>query len=476
MDFGHDGGLRQIGPYRLIRQLGSGGMGRVYLGRSRGGRAVAVKVVHAELAGDAEFRRRFAAEVAAARQVGGFYTAQVVDADTDADPPWLATAYIAGPSLAEAVTEHGPLPVTAVRVLGAGLAEGLAAIHGSGLVHRDLTHRNVILADDGPRVIDFGIAKALDTVHLSTRVIGTPGFMSPEQARAGEIGPESDVFSLGCVLTYAATGTGPFGGGRAEIVVYRIVHEEPDLGGVPADIAGLLRACLAKNPAHRPTLDEVLDHLELPATGITTAGWLPSNVTAMIDERGALIRIPSSAPQASGPTRVEHRVAAPPRLSHPVAEPGGGARQSIGHPAQAAPATVRAAITLALLCLPGLLAMIVWLTDRVEYSSLPVALMWANLVVSVTEAVVLTTGALLLSRRRRAGRWMIAITGGTTALHGLSASAQYLLMSGDLLPPYVWTLIFVASPLTAVAAAAAALTALLPSTGRWCHRPSGLRV
>jgi len=209
---------RQVGAYRLDRRLGGGGMGQVYLGRSRSGRPVAVKLVRPELADDAGFRSRFALEVEAARRVGGFYTAQVVDADPDDDPPWLVTAYIPGPSLQQAVEEHGPLPVEAITVLGAGLAEGLAAIHTCGLVHRDFKPSNVILAEDGPRVIDFGIARALDaTSHtLSRVVVGTPSFMSPEQARGHEIGRPSDVFSLGLVLAFATTGHSPFGTGPAQ--------------------------------------------------------------------------------------------------------------------------------------------------------------------------------------------------------------------------------------------------------------------
>ncbi|MEU6782749.1 serine/threonine-protein kinase [Nonomuraea angiospora] len=466
MDPVRDGDPRRIGPYRLIGQLGSGGMGRVFLGRSRGGRAVAVKVVHAELAGDAEFRRRFAAEVEAARRVGGFYTAEVIDADADADPPWLATAYIPGPSLAEAVTGHGPLPSAAVRVLGAGLAEGLAAIHSTGLIHRDLTHRNVILADDGPRVIDFGIAKALDTVHLSTRVIGTPGFMSPEQARAGQIGPESDVFSLGCVLAYAATGTGPFGGGRADLVVYRVVHEEPDLGGVPADLAPLLRACLAKSPADRPRLDDVLDRLETPDAAATR--WLPPDITAMITDRRTAIRT-LTRPGDPGPPKPPARAPEPPGPS--ARHAGEAERPAAASEHDGGAAT--AAATLALLCLPGLLAMVFQAAALLLDPGPPVWLMLANVMVGVAEAVVLATGALLLFRRHAAGRWMIAVTGGAVALHGMSASMQYLLTGGRLtLETPVSVLIFVIAPLTALAAAGAMLMALLPSTGRWCLRRS----
>ncbi|GAA4095761.1 serine/threonine-protein kinase [Actinomadura miaoliensis] len=279
------GDPRQVGPYRLERRLGGGGMGQVFLGRSPGGRPVAVKVVRPELAGDAAFRRRFAMEGEAARRVGGFYTAQVVDADPHADPPWLVTAFVPGPSLLQAVQEDGPLPARTLGVLGAGLAEGLAAIHRAGLVHRDLKPGNIILAADGPRVIDFGIVRALDAAHTSTAVLGTPGFMSPEQARGLDVGPPSDVFALGSVLTFAATGSGPFGTGSAEAIVYRIVHQEPDLTGLPAHLAGLVRACLAKDPEQRPRLAQILDSLAaVPSAPSDSGGWLPPTVTALISQ------------------------------------------------------------------------------------------------------------------------------------------------------------------------------------------------
>ncbi|MCO6005984.1 serine/threonine protein kinase [Actinoallomurus purpureus] len=276
------GDPRQVGAYPLLGRLGGGGMGQVFVGRSRGGRLVAVKLVRPELADDRRFRLRFAEEVAAARRVGGFYTAPVVDADPDADPPWLVTAFIAGPSLQQAIEAHGPLPAQAVGVLGAGLAEGLAAIHNVGLVHRDLKPGNIILAADGPRVIDFGIARALDATHASTTVLGTPGFMSPEQASGLRVGPPSDVFALGSVLTFAATGYGPFGAGSAEAIVYRVVHHDPDLTRLPAHLTGLISGCLAKKPEERPGLTEILDRLALPAGKGGT--WLPPAVTTMISE------------------------------------------------------------------------------------------------------------------------------------------------------------------------------------------------
>src|ERR1700722_4227915 len=244
-----------VGPYRLLGRLGAGGMGGVYLGRSPGGRLVAVKVIRPELAADQGFRTRFAREAAAARTVSGIFTAPVVDADTEAPQPWLATAYVPGPSLAEAVDQRGPLPPGVVLTLGAGLTEGLQAIHAAGLVHRDLKPSNVLLADDGPRVIDFGISRAAEATALTRTglVVGSPGFMSPEQATGDEVGPPSDMFCLGAVLTFAATGHGPFGTGSTAALIYRIVHGPPMLDGVPAEIRTVAERCLAKDPGERPT-------------------------------------------------------------------------------------------------------------------------------------------------------------------------------------------------------------------------------
>jgi hypothetical protein len=265
-----------IGPYRLRGRLGAGGMGQVYLGLSPGGRAVAVKVIRAELAQDPEFRARFQREVAVARQVSGLYTAPVLDADTSGPAPWLATAYVPGPSLADAVTRHGPLPAASVLMLAAGLAEALSAIHSAGVVHRDLKPANVLLADDGPRVIDFGISRAAEASSLTHTglVVGSPGFMSPEQAEGLETGPSSDIFSLGAVLTFAATGRGPFGSGSTPAQVYRVVHDAPELDLVPAEIRPLIARCLAKDPAGRPTAADLLAGAAYPAQD-----WLPEPVT-----------------------------------------------------------------------------------------------------------------------------------------------------------------------------------------------------
>ncbi len=259
-----------IGPYRLRGRLGAGGMGRVYLGLSPGGRAVAVKVIRAELAQDPEFRARFRREVAVARTVSGLYTAPVLDADTDGDEPWLATAYVPGPSLADAVTRHGPLPAASVLMLAAGLAEALSAIHGAGIVHRDLKPANVLLAADGPRLIDFGISRAAEASALTHTglVVGSPGFMSPEQAEGREVGPASDVFSLGAVLAFAATGQGPFGSGSTPALVYRVVHNQPDLDLVPAGIRAVVERCLSKDPGARPTAAALLAGAAYPVAGL----------------------------------------------------------------------------------------------------------------------------------------------------------------------------------------------------------------
>ncbi len=235
-------------------------MGQVFLGVSPGGRRVAVKVIRAEYAEDERFRQRFAREVEAARRVGGFHTAQVVDADPNADSPWLVTAFIPGPSLQQVVAERGPLDPDAVRRLAAGLAEGLAAIHASGLVHRDLKPGNAIMASDGPRIIDFGIARATDATVLTSHnvVVGTYAYMPPEQVLGQPSGPPGDVFSLGCVLAYAATGRGPFDATSIPAIVHRVLHDEPDLSALPHDLRNLIAACLAKDPAQRPTLDTLM--------------------------------------------------------------------------------------------------------------------------------------------------------------------------------------------------------------------------
>jgi len=268
---------REIGPYRLLGQLGSGGMGQVFLGMSAGGRPIAVKVIRTELATDPDFRARFRREVAAAQKVSGLFTALVVDADLDCPVPWLATAYVAGPSLTEAVRGHGPLPVRSVLALTAGLTEGLDAIHAAGVVHRDLKPSNVLLAEDGPRVIDFGISEAAEASAVAGAdvLIGSPGYMSPEQVLGADIGPASDIFSLGSVLTFAATGTGPFGAGSHAALMYRLVNSRADLDSVPGELRSLVASCLAKQPGDRPTARQLLAEVGAlqPAPG-----WLAASI------------------------------------------------------------------------------------------------------------------------------------------------------------------------------------------------------
>ncbi|GAA3091462.1 hypothetical protein GCM10017562_73290 [Streptomyces roseofulvus] len=295
-----------IGPYRLIARLGAGGMGLVYLGRSDLGRTVAVKVVQAEHAQHAEFRRRFAREVAAARRVGGAWTADVLDADTDAAVPWVATQYIPGPDLTSVVArDFGPLPEHSVRTLANRLALALQAVHDAGLIHRDLKPSNVLVTVDGPRVIDFGIARAMDgltgdSLHTRTgMLIGSPGFMSPEQVRGLDLTPASDVFCLGALLVYAATGRLLFGATDTGLNahLFRIAEEEPDLTGVPDTLLDLVRACLHKDPAQRPTPQEVAAR-----TATDQAGeWLPGAVLAQLGRRAAhLLDYAPAAPTAPG--------------------------------------------------------------------------------------------------------------------------------------------------------------------------------
>ncbi|MFH8621739.1 PQQ-binding-like beta-propeller repeat protein [Streptomyces vietnamensis] len=255
---------REAGPYALVARLGAGGMGAVYLGRSSGGRTVAVKMVRPDLALDGAFRDRFRHEVAAARRVSGAFTAPVVDADPDARTPWMATAFVVGVSLHRAVGTHGPLPEDALRMLTAGLAEALAGIHSARVIHRDLKPANVLLALDGPHVIDFGIARATDGTALTSTgsVIGSAPYMSPEQALGQHLTPASDVFSLGTTVAFAACGESPFGDGASAAVLFRVVHTEPDLSAVPASVRPLIERCLDKDPERRPSPREVIAYVE----------------------------------------------------------------------------------------------------------------------------------------------------------------------------------------------------------------------
>jgi serine/threonine protein kinase len=345
-----------VGPYRLLGRLGAGGMGQVYLGKSPGGRLVAIKLIRPELADERGFRARFASEISAAKNVSGIYTAAVVDADAETELPWMATVYVPGPSLTDAVEEDGPLPVTSVIALAAGLAEALAAIHRVGLVHRDLKPSNVLLATDGPRVIDFGISLALERSMMTATgmVMGSPGFMSPEQARGRrEVGGPTDVFSLGAVLAYAATANNPFGGGPTPALLYRVVNEPPDLTGVPARLSPLIQRCLAKDPAERPTPGEILELLG-DDVGVLSGEWLPASITQTMNRYSPALQTPlppalrePDAPQAEprpGPATPATPVPTSPAVGSPV--PAGweptALAQSIPAPASSGtvPATV----------------------------------------------------------------------------------------------------------------------------------------
>ena len=318
------GDPERIGPYRVLGRLGSGGMGRVFLGRSVSGRMLAIKVIRAELAEDPEFRARFGREVEAAKRVSGVFTAPVVDADVDAPMPWLATAYVVGPSLAEAISSNGPFPAASVLALAAGLAEALSAIHAVGLVHRDLKPSNVLLAADGPRVIDFGISRAAELSAMTGTglVVGSPGFMSPEQAEGREVGPPSDVFSLGALLTFAGTGQGPFGAGSAAALLYRVVHNPPSTEGLPEQVKLLAERCMRKDAGQRPTPVQLLTELEAAAP---VEGWLPQPITEQLHPHQAPgpghTMTGSVAAEPATVTEVSARRGAGPQAPAPAANP-----------------------------------------------------------------------------------------------------------------------------------------------------------
>ncbi|WP_017542853.1 serine/threonine-protein kinase [Nocardiopsis prasina] len=283
----HTDDPRELGDFRLLRRVGEGGMGVVFLAVSAGDDLAAVKVIRPEYAGDREFRARFASEVDLARRVRGPYTARVLSADTDGPRPWLATEYVPGPSLHDAVRDSGPFPEDSLRALAAGLAEALAAIHGVGLIHRDLKPSNVLLSPRGPQVIDFGIARAADATQLTRtgQTLGTPAFMSPEQAVGAVVDSRSDLFSFGGLLLFTATGRQPFGTGNAPAQLYRVVNEEPDLTGVPDALRPLVTACLAKDPGDRPVLGTVLAGLAgtaLPRGDDDPTEWLPEAVATRV--------------------------------------------------------------------------------------------------------------------------------------------------------------------------------------------------
>ncbi|MFJ9851285.1 PQQ-binding-like beta-propeller repeat protein [Streptomyces sp. NPDC101150] len=342
---------RRIGPFEVLGRLGAGGMGLVYLARSASGRRVAIKTVRTELAEDQLFRVRFTREVEAARAVSGFYTAAVVDADPRAAVPWLATAYVPAPSLEEIVNECGPLPAQAVRWLAAGIAEALQSIHGAGLVHRDLKPSNVLVVEDGPRVIDFGIASGVSNTRLTmTNVaVGTPAYMSPEQARdSRSVTGASDVFSLGSTLVFAATGHAPFHGANPVETVFMLLREGPDLAGLPDELRPLMESCMQMEAAHRPSPADLQSQLAPHLFGSgsddsgTASAWLPPGAVALIEQRrGGRSTVPKNAQRASaGRSAVRPAPVAPPAPQsvpappRPERAPVGGAAPESGWPGQ----------------------------------------------------------------------------------------------------------------------------------------------
>jgi hypothetical protein len=348
----------EIGGYRLRARLGAGGMGRVYLASTPGGRPVALKVVRSELGDDPGFRDRFRQEIQAAQRVHGMYTAELLGADPDATPPWLVTAYVPGPSLEDAVADHGPVPVAAVPLLLAGVAEALEVIHSAGVVHRDLKPSNVLLSPDGPRVIDFGIARALEGVKLTGSGInvGSPQFMAPEQIRALPVTPAIDIFALGSLAAFAMLGRMPFGDGNPAAVMHRVLHQPPDLDGCPPGLRSLIERCLAKEPADRPGPADVIDfcraHSPDEPAGFPQS-WLPGLAAAT--DNAAASGFPRSlasaarrhaaaqAASSATPTGAELPVTPPGR---PVTPPGRPvtppAPTAAGSPAPARPRWARA--------------------------------------------------------------------------------------------------------------------------------------
>ena len=336
---------RRIGPFEVLGRLGAGGMGLVYLARSASGRRVAIKTVRTELAEDQLFRVRFTREVEAARAVSGFYTAAVVDADPRAAVPWLATAYVPAPSLEEIVNDCGPLPAQAVRWLAAGVAEALQSIHGAGLVHRDLKPSNVLVVEDGPRVIDFGIASGVSNTRLTmTNVaVGTPAYMSPEQAKdSRSVTGASDVFSLGSMLVFAATGHPPYHGANPVETVFMLLREGPDLSGLPDELRPLIESCMRMEPTARPNPADLQAQLAPHLFGAgsddsgTASAWLPESAVGLIETRRGgrtTVRPPAPpAPRGGPPVPV-----VPPPPSHdpapvpvPATAPGPGGAPDTG--------------------------------------------------------------------------------------------------------------------------------------------------
>jgi serine/threonine protein kinase len=330
---------RVVGSFKLHRRLGAGGMGVVYLGSDKKGQRVALKVIRPDLAEDQEFRSRFAREVSAARRIRGGCTARLVAADLDADRPWFATQYVPGPSLHDKVAAEGPLGAADVAAVGAALSEGLVAVHEAGVVHRDLKPSNILLSPKGPRIIDFGIAWATGAstlTHVGTAV-GSPGFLAPEQVRGAAVTPATDVFSLGATLAYSSMGDSPFGHGSSEVMLYRVVHEEPQLHGVPDALAPLVRACLAKDPEERPStlqlslrLKEIAARESQDLAGVRPPAPRGAETERLADTYPERTRRPQGQ-QGAGTSGAQRGRGTPP--------PRGSAPSRDGHPSQDGPAS-----------------------------------------------------------------------------------------------------------------------------------------
>ncbi|MFF7884810.1 bifunctional serine/threonine-protein kinase/ABC transporter substrate-binding protein [Streptomyces sp. NPDC020794] len=383
----------KLADYRLLGRLGAGGMGVVYLARSAGGSLVALKVIQAEYAEDADFRERFRREAETARRMTSPWVASLVDADPEAAAPWLATAFVPGPSLGEAVAAHGPFPARSLRVLGARIADALRDLHAVGLVHRDVKPGNVLLALDGPRLIDFGVARdPQDTALTSTGVVvGTPGFLSPEQAQGGrDLGPAGDIFSLGCVLAYAATGRPPFGTGSLDALLFRAVHDAPDLEGVPEELDQVVRGCLEKDPHLRPTASALSKALAVPGADSSTTPLLPAQDAAPPDPREAL-RVRNRASEHNVPG--DEAAWLPEPLIQLIAE-----RSAAG------------------LALPGI--------DDTEFDS-------AAIGSSAADAEGATVPAPPSPQRRAVGRRHLLLAGAATAVTAGGGLAAWAALSGD---------------------------------------------
>jgi eukaryotic-like serine/threonine-protein kinase len=438
-----------VGPYKLLGRLGAGGMGQVYLAKSPGGRLVAIKLIRPELAEERGFRTRFAGEIAAARNVSGIYTAAVVDADAEAELPWMATVYVPGPSLTDAVEDSGPLPVKSVLALAAGLAEALQAIHRADLVHRDMKPSNVLLAVDGPRVIDFGISRALERSMMTTTgmVLGSPGFMSPEQAMGEQVGKPSDVFSLGAILAYAATGAGPFGSGPTPALLYRVVREEPDLSQVPAELRPLIQQCLAKDPAARPTTAGLLTSLS-DDVEVITGEWLPQAIAdGMSRYRPTLqtplppsLREPDSVPVEPLPASSEPAAVTGPSAGEParpavgsaaVAPPGGesvAARPATPGPATPVPANPAPATALAAAAVPVAATVAEYSLPETSLVSMPGGSGGRGVPVAAGGAAGAQAG---LPPRRRRRRWPAAAAAAAVVIIAVVAALVLLRSPGS---------------------------------------------